>query len=260
MLHLYLSPHLDDAVLSCGGTIAAQVAAGEPVRVVTLFAGDPPPGPLSPFAVELHRRWGLDEAPGAGRRAEDERALNLLGATAVHLSFPDAIYRVGPDGVPLYPSREAIFGPPHPVEAGLVDELARALAALNLPSQVRIYVPLGVGQHVDHVLTRRAAERWQPRGGEFWYYEEYPYAESPDQVMAALGQGAWREQLVPLTPAHLEARLAAIACYISQISSLFADLTEMRERVRAHAARLAQGQKPALSNAKAYAERFYQIG
>lgn len=260
MLHLYLSPHLDDAVLSCGGTIAAQAAAGEPVRVVTLFAGDPPPGPLSPFAAELHQRWGLGEAPTAGRRAEDERALYALGATLVHLPFPDAIYRTGPDGASLYPSREAIFGPPHPAEARLMDDLARALAALNLPSQVRLYVPLGVGMHVDHVLTRRTAERWQPRGSELWYYEEYPYAESPDQVRTALGGSAWHEQLIPLTPAHLEARIAAIACYTSQISSLFADLVDMRERVRTYAARLAQGHEPALSNAGSYAERFYRMG
>ncbi len=188
----------------------------------------------------------------AGRRAEDEEALRTLGAAATHLPFPDAIYRAGPDGAPLYPSREAIFGPLHPAEAGLVDELARALAVLNLPSPVCIYVPLGVGGHVDHVLTRRAAERWRPAHSNLWYYEEYPYAESPDHITAALGAGTWQAQLIPLAPAYVEAKIAAIGCYTSQISSLFTDLADMRERVRAYAARLAQGQ--------GYAERFYRAG
>ncbi|WP_322493922.1 hypothetical protein [Chloroflexus sp.] len=34
--HIILSPHLDDAALSCGGSIAAAVAADEPVLVVTI--------------------------------------------------------------------------------------------------------------------------------------------------------------------------------------------------------------------------------
>lgn len=188
----------------------------------------------------------------AGRRAEDKKALHTLGAAAIHLPLPEAIYRAGPDGAPLYPSREAIFGPLHPAEAGLVEELARALATLDLPSPARIYVPLGIGGHVDHVLTRRAAERWRPAHNAVRYYEDYPYAESPDRITAALGADTWHVQLIPLAPAHVEAKIAAIGCYTSQISSLFTDLADMRERVRTYTARLAQGQ--------GYAERFYRAG
>ncbi|WP_366972639.1 PIG-L family deacetylase, partial [Thermoflexus sp.] len=36
-----LSPHPDDAVLSCGGTLYRTARAGIPVRVITVFAGDP---------------------------------------------------------------------------------------------------------------------------------------------------------------------------------------------------------------------------
>ena len=56
LTHVYLSPHLDDAVLSCGGMIHRQAQAGERVVVVTVCAGDPPPGPLSDFARSLHER------------------------------------------------------------------------------------------------------------------------------------------------------------------------------------------------------------
>lgn len=257
--HIYISPHLDDAALSCGGAIASQVAAGEPALVVTLLAGDAPDpqspdaalsGSLSPFAVELHARWGLGAAPMAGRRAEDRLALEALGASALHLPFLDAIYRTGPDGRPLYPSREAIFGPLHLSEERLVDELAQALAAL--PPAARVYAPLGVGGHVDHILARLAVERWHPAQTGLWYYEEYPYAEAPEQTARALGGRAWREHLVPLTAADLQAKVEAIARYTSQINSLFADVADMRDRVRAQAARVAHGQ--------GYAERFYLSG
>jgi LmbE family N-acetylglucosaminyl deacetylase len=252
--HLYLSPHLDDAALSCGGTIAGQIMAGESALVITLFAGDPPDGRSpSPFAIELHARWGLGSAPMAGRRAEDRRALHVLGAASLHLSFPDAVYRAGPDGAPLYPSREAIFSPPHPYENRLVDELAQTLATLTVPAAARVYAPLGIGGHVDHVLARRAAERWRPTQTGFWYYEEYPYAETPAQIADALGSAAWHQHLVPLTPADLSAKADAIACYTSQITSLFTDLADMRERVHAYAARVADGYG-------GYAERFYRAG
>ncbi|MGH2521295.1 MAG: PIG-L deacetylase family protein, partial [Anaerolineales bacterium] len=54
LTHLYLSPHFDDAALSCGGTIHQQTRQGERAVVVTVCAGDSPPGPLSAFAQTLH--------------------------------------------------------------------------------------------------------------------------------------------------------------------------------------------------------------
>lgn len=255
--HVYLSPHLDDAVLSCGGSIHAQVTAGESVLVATLFSegpAKPVPELLSPFVAELHRRWGLGHDPAAGRRAEDRRALALLGAAALHLPFADCVYRTGPDGMPLYPSRDAIFGLPHPTEtevAGLLDQLIRVLATLPTSPQSRIYIPLGVGGHVDHRLARLAAERWHPARTGLSYYEEYPYAEAPAEVQAALNNGPWQTQLVPLTEANLAAKVAAIACYASQISTFFASQAEMAQRVRTYAAHLTAGQ--------GYAERLFLI-
>ncbi len=37
--HIYLSPHYDDAALSCGGSIHKQATQQEPVAVITVFAG-----------------------------------------------------------------------------------------------------------------------------------------------------------------------------------------------------------------------------
>ena len=73
MAWIYLSPHFDDAVLSCGGLIWEQVRRGERVEIWTVCAGAIPPGPLSPFAAELHARWGTGMASVEARRAEAER-------------------------------------------------------------------------------------------------------------------------------------------------------------------------------------------
>jgi len=50
---IYISPHLDDVAFSSGGLVWEQSNAGEQVGIWTIFAGDPPVGPLSDFAEKL---------------------------------------------------------------------------------------------------------------------------------------------------------------------------------------------------------------
>lgn len=79
MKTIYLSPHLDDAALSCGGLVWMQAQAGERVEIWTMCAGDPPEGRLSDYAQAHHERWGLGREAVAARREEDARSCNILG-------------------------------------------------------------------------------------------------------------------------------------------------------------------------------------
>ena len=238
--HVYLSPHLDDAILSCGGTIWQQVRAGERVLVVTVFASAPGPGaPLSPFAQALHERWGHPADAVATRQQEDLAAVAILGARANHWPYTDCIYRQTSTGRFPYASREALFGEVHPGERGLVAGLAARLAAL-LQGQdgTALYVPLGIGHHVDHQIVRQAAEA---SGHAPIAYEDFPYAEDPQAVQAVLAQERARARLVMLSAEAMEAKVAAIACYRSQISTFWADAGEMAASVRAFAGRTGGG-------------------
>ena len=244
---VYLSPHLDDAVLSCGGTVWQQVRAGERVLVVTVFASAPDPGaPLSPFAQELHVRWGHPAGAVARRQEEDRAAVATLGAKAVHWPYMDCIYRQTPAGRFPYASREALFGEVHPTERGLIVGVAARLAALLQGwAGTAIYAPLGVGHHVDHQIVRQAAEG---SGHALTYYEDFPYAEDPQAVLA---QRRGRARLVMLSPEAVEAKIAAIACYRSQISTFWANVGEMAASVRAFAERIGGGVP---------AERYWEFG
>src|SRR5438270_5906830 len=113
MRHLFLSPHLDDAVLSCGGTIATLVDAGDEVTVLTLFAGSAAP-PYAPVADYLHELWGNPPDAVALRRAEDAAAVIRLGATPLYEDVPDAIYRKDREGRSMYERRGEVLGSPHP--------------------------------------------------------------------------------------------------------------------------------------------------
>ncbi|MCC6904799.1 MAG: PIG-L family deacetylase [Anaerolineae bacterium] len=239
--HIYLSPHPDDAVLSCGGAIHTQAARGERVAVITLFAASPPADmPLSPFAESLHARWrasagvGAFSDPPAVRRAEDIHACAALHPTVQVIHFPlsDCIYRADPDsGAYLYASEEAIFGEP-----ASSDPAWAVLAGLpSLPEDARLYCPLAVGGHVDHRVTRCAIEAWGLSPDRLWYYEDYPYVLADGALEAALAGGGWQAERIPLTGEALEARIRAIAEHRSQISTFWAGAEAMREAIHAFA-------------------------
>lgn len=236
LTHVYLSPHLDDAALSGGALIHQQTQARERVIVITVCAGNPPSGPLTPFAHSLHARWKLSAAEAvAARRAEDVRALRILGAEPVYLWVPDCIYRASPTGEPVVKGEVDLFGALSPLDEPLVTNLAKQIAHL-LPrwEPVQVYAQLGIGRHVDHQLTRRAAEHL---GRPLIYVEDYPYASnnSAEGEWGGLARGL-RPQSLQVSERDWDAHCRAVAEYTSQISSFWPDEATMRRAVRQHLA------------------------
>jgi LmbE family N-acetylglucosaminyl deacetylase len=226
MTWIYLSPHFDDIALSCGGLAWEQSQAGELVQGWTICAGETPPGPLSPFAAGLHARWNAGQNAPAERRAEDLRACRFMGAMPRHFDLPDCIYRRGLDQTThLYASEQAIFGPLHAEEAGLVDRLAEDLAKW-IPKKAVVVCPLTLGGHVDHRLTRAAVEKIDR---QVWYYADYPYVLSRSPDLETLRQSGWQSTLFTVSEAGLEAWIASVAAYTSQVSTFWPDESAMRE-------------------------------
>lgn len=230
----YLSPHLDDVALSCGGLVWEQTQSGAAITILTVCAGDPPTHGLSPFAESLHARWETDQQAAGLRRREDQAACAILGAAPRHLDIPDCIYRQAPGSAPsapfLYDSEESLFGPLHPAEENLVAALS-ALLAGSLPADSRLVCPLTLGGHVDHRLTRAAAERL---GRPLWYYPDFPYAlDAPDQVAALPGSGLAPVQF-PISEPAMRAWEDSVAAHTSQISTFWNDLDAMRRALRAY--------------------------
>lgn len=232
-MHVYLSPHFDDAVYSCGGQIYQRTQAGEKVVIVTVCAGDPPEGPLSPFAESLHARWRLTVQAAAARRLEDLRACEMLGAQAIHLSVPDCIYRRIADQHP-YSSESTIFGALHPAEFALVTQLANDLQKRFEGAQ--FYAPLGIGNHVDHQLTYRISQALE----SVRLYEDYPYAENPTLYAATIFDGlaaTWEF----LSAEALVAKAQAMAAYASQLSSFWQDESDLLTKTRQFAEHTGNG-------------------
>ena len=237
MTTIFLSPHFDDAAYSCGGLIWELIRQGEAVEVWTVCSGKPPDRPLTPFAELLHARW---ETTGAEviaiRRGEDEAACRRLGAGRRYFDVPDCIYRWLPGDQPLVNQEEDLWQPVHPGEAGLIASISGRVKEM-LPSGSTLVCPMGIGKHVDHRITRLAAETAVGGGKEscLGYYADLPY------VLRLNGQNlpvepGWEEKLFPLSIGGLDAWQDAVAAYASQLSSFWSGEDEMREQMAAYAA------------------------
>jgi len=244
---IYLSPHLDDVVLSCSGRIHSQTQAGQRVLVITVFAGIPERYGITAFTRELEARWGGDEDAVAVRRREDVAALRVLNAEGLQFDWPDCVYRCDPtNGDAYYATEESIFGEIHAAEANWHRLLMTTLDPyLKEAPSTTLYAPLGVGHHVDHLLTRRAAMNLDRRGLQVLYYEDYPYAGDQQAIAKAQSPwdvACWHPKRVWIDQHALQAKIEAIACHQSQISTFWPNLDAMAEAVSEQALRVGQGQ------------------
>lgn len=217
---IFLSPHFDDAVFSCGGLIYEQVQLGDHVEIWTICAGDLPDGPLSPFAEELHARWTTGRETIAARAAEDQLACSIVGAGIRRFTIPDCIYRNNTDGTPLISKNDDLFMPLASNQIELAEALAVELRSAVQPDTTLVS-PRSIGGHIDHRLTRYAAEK---TGHPIWFYADFPYVLR--QIPNFEGMSVVMERKI--LPAGLLAWQNSVAAYKSQISTFWPDEAGMR--------------------------------
>ena len=227
---VYLSPHLDDAVLSCGGIIFEQRKAGISVEIWNWMSGIPPGNaPLSDLARSVHSEWGLVSAKEvlSLRLAEDRLAALRVDASPRYFDFLDCIYRRDENGTALYD--EDIFTPPHPADRVLVDKIA-ALIKENLRPNDILISPLTIGNHPDHVIIRRAAEK---TGHPLLYYADMPYMlRHPEQLAEMMANLS--AEVYPVTEEGLLVWQEAASAYASQLTVLFGGEVMMKNALKSN--------------------------
>ncbi len=228
---IYLSPHYDDVVFSCGGTLGLQRLASSHTLVITVFGGAGS-GALTPFAAQVQRETGFGASAQEAvtrRKEEDAAACETVGADALWLDFPDALYRG-------YDSREALFGTVRPADLNIEEQLAAILLEIRSRSPLAVlYAPLGVGHHVDHQLVCSAADRLNQQGVNIKFYEDFPYVASPGALQDRQSElGLKMEQELTEVSTQLPDRLTAMALYRSQVPQLFGSEEKMRQMVESY--------------------------
>ena len=90
--------------------------------------------------------------------------------------------------------------------------------------------PLTVGHHVDHVITRQAAERLQR---PLAYYADIPYLFRYADELPAVSHGLSAD-LHTISRSGLSAWQRGVAAYVSQMGMLFGTEPEMRRQIRGY--------------------------
>jgi LmbE family N-acetylglucosaminyl deacetylase len=229
------------------------------------LAGQPVVDDISPQGAILTDEVMDAAAAGdlmARRRIEDERYAYFAEASIVFLDLPDAIYRD-------YRGDDQLLGAPRHDDVAPYETLRREIVRLE-PQHV--YLPLGVGGHVDHQLCREVglglldeARRWVMPGPDYSgvvsFYEDFPYAwwngfRGLDDLGAdALARLPDDVSVIPqyadITD-QLEHKITGVRIYESQIDRLFEGTREMASATRAYARTIA-----GLGDVDGAAERYW---
>lgn len=196
---LVISPHLDDAVLSC----ALLLSLNPQAAVCTIFTSPPE----DDVRTDWDRKSGFADAFGAmrTRRSEDTSALRKLGATPIHLPFCDAQYLASP-------SHESLV-------ASLTETIMTVKPATLL-------IPMGLF-HSDHTMVADACLASIRSFGDalILAYEDVPYRTIPgvlqDRMCVLLERGFIADAADMVTPEqdarHRHLKRAALARYESQL-------------------------------------------
>ncbi len=198
----------------------------------------------------------------ARRRLEDERYALFSEASIVFLDLPDAVFRG-------YEGDDQLLGRPRADDQAPYEILRREIERLE---PQKVYLPLGIGGHVDHQLCRETgirllheARRWVMPGPDYagivTFYEDFPYA---------WWEGFRRFEDLPFDPAgtfppdvalvpeyadigdEIERKITGIGLYESQLDRLFDDRHGMADAVRAFGRHVA-----GLGRVDGFAERYW---
>jgi LmbE family N-acetylglucosaminyl deacetylase len=180
----------------------------------------------------------------ARRRLEDERFAYFAEASIVFLDLPDAVFRG-------YEGDDELLGMPRADDDAPFELLRREIARLE---PQKVYVPLGVGGHVDHQLCREVGvrllqegRRWVMPGPDYTgmvaFYEDFPYAwwndfkrleDLPEDPLAGLPpEVSVTAEFADITD-QIERKITGISLYESQIERLFDGTVSMADAVRSY--------------------------
>ena len=148
------------------------------------------------------RGWKLDQNAPARRKIEDHNSCRRLGASSRYYGIPDCIYRRDPGtGGYMYADEAALNGMLQPGDFQVIHSLQDEV---KQPQHLdaNFVCPLALGNHVDHQLTRSAAEGIS---NSYWYYADFPYVLHDATMLEQMEAEGWANQVFPISQDGLAA-------------------------------------------------------
>ena len=208
---LIISPHLDDAVLSCSDHILSWKKEGYDITVVTMFSDfGKDKTSTNPFLCG----YKSSSAFKMQRKQEDVRAMKLIKTKYKHLDFTDAGFRKSGKNL-IYNALELFSGSVSKKDTSLLTQVSKELEKFKDFDSV--VSPLGIGRHVDHLITRSIAEKLF--ANKVNYYVDFPYARNPHNWSL---KDFWNLVVMDKSVIKMsKMKRNVLNCYDSQIKALY---------------------------------------
>lgn len=232
--HIFFSPHLDDAVLSCGGLIAGLKNKSSTL-VVSIFS-DVGQGTTSEFGEMFINTCGYKNGFSLirERKIEEKRAAEKLGYDFLFLDFPDAFFRFERKIFSkkyFYDSRKTLFGKLDEKDKLIIAVIKKRLKDIIkkiFTKDGRLYFPLTVGNHIDHQIINKIGYSFLLEkfvsNKRTYFYEDFPYiarATDRDRLRNGLQEKGLKLKKELISKKNLQLKYESILAYQSQIECLF---------------------------------------
>ena len=195
-----ISPHIDDAFLSLGGSILNGVKRKEKVKIGYIFTKSVYTNP-DPISGE---QYGNDENVITGLRKDEEKEINqLLEYDFYFLDYPDNSLR----------QKYGMNSENH-IKTEIKNELANKINKNEV-----CFFPLGLG-HVDHHMTREIGIQLVGAGYKIKFYEDMPYMTWQNYLEAynLIKNNVFFPLVEEYEEIDFQTKLNILNCYRSQVS------------------------------------------
>lgn len=222
---LFISPHLDDAVFSCGGTMAKLAESGWKTILCTVFTKSI----VNPKGFALRCQLDKNLAPDIDymklRRAEDAAAARILNVSeTLYLNFPEAPHRG-------YNSAPELFAG---IKTGdrIWKNIAEHFTLLgDIHQPAAVFAPQGIGNHCDHLQTINAVLEVFNARKINWYYDTPYIIRQPDAQNYCRLPADMRQIQVGIA-GFLNAKIEACTQYATQIDFQFGGREKLSETIK----------------------------
>lgn len=217
---MIVSPHYDDAVLSCAGLIGSSIEKGIMVEICNVFtkihkgnvklskvireyiAED-----LNEYIIKVDMK--LCKKWIQLRRKEDDMACNFLNCSKRDLGYTDAIFRMKSNQY-IYDAEEKLFDGYD--EENLKIDLSNRIKDICKGFDA-CFFPMAVGKHVDHQIIHDVGLEVKKYMQNVYFYCEIPYS------INFLNLYLNKEKFYISN--YMELKINAICFYKTQLKGLF---------------------------------------
>lgn len=217
--YIFISPHLDDAILSCGNLIYELNKRGKKIIIATVFTEASKIE--SPQAKEFLNQCRYKNAQKLfkARKIEDLNVCRALGISSIHMGFIDAAWRESNNKLIYTTNDKQYNGIISTKDKGVINKIRLKINKLvNKNYNILLLSPLGIGNHVDHLIVNKIVNKTKI---DKLFWEDFPYNTNRNNIMMFRKRNKIYKPINFHYYLNKNTKLEAILKYKTQINVLF---------------------------------------